>query len=90
MLTPEEDAIEKAGGPQAVAKLLGKSVQAVCFWRDGKRRFPVELIPLLEKASGVRRWAFRPDDWHQIWPELQGAEGAPPIKDATAEVKDAA
>lgn len=22
-------------------------------------------------------WDLRPDDWHRIWPELIGAEGAP-------------
>lgn len=27
----------------------------------------------------VRRWDLRPNDWHRIWPELIGAEGAPPI-----------
>ena len=30
-------------------------------------------------ASGgtVKRWDLRPDDWHRIWPELIGADGAP-------------
>lgn len=27
----------------------------------------------------VRRWDLRPKDWHRIWPELIGADGAPPI-----------
>jgi hypothetical protein len=27
----------------------------------------------------VARWDLRPDDWHRIWPELIGAEGAPPL-----------
>lgn len=70
-------AIEKAGGPTKVAALLGCSVQAVCFYRDGKRSFPVERCATLETASGIRRWDMRPDDWHLIWPELVGSPGAP-------------
>lgn len=31
---------------------------------------------------GVRRWDLRPDDWHRIWPELIGAEGAPGVPEA--------
>lgn len=36
----------------------------------------------------VRRWDLRPADWHRIWPELIGAEGAPVLP--TEEVRDAA
>ena len=28
-------------------------------------------------AGAVRRWDLRPDDWHRIWPELIGTDGAP-------------
>jgi hypothetical protein len=44
---------------------------------------PVNCVAL-EAASGllVRRWHLRPDDWHRIWPELIGAEGAPEIQEA--------
>lgn len=79
-------AIEIAGGPAEVSRLLGVTVQAVCFWRDGKREFPAEHCAVLEAASkyGVRRWELRPADWHRIWPELVGADGAPPV--APAEV----
>lgn len=27
----------------------------------------------------LRRWHLRPKDWHEIWPELIGLEGAPPV-----------
>lgn len=27
----------------------------------------------------VPEWQLRPEDWHLIWPELVGAEGAPAI-----------
>lgn len=34
-----------------------------------------------ERMSGgaLRRWALRPRDWHEIWPELIDAKGAPRI-----------
>lgn len=35
----------------------------------------------MEAATGrnVMRWDLRPDDWHRHWPELIGADGAPPV-----------
>ena len=27
----------------------------------------------------VAEWDLRPDDWHLIWPELIGSEGAPAV-----------
>jgi DNA-binding transcriptional regulator YdaS (Cro superfamily) len=91
MSTVEARLIEAAGGPAAVASLVRRSVQAACFWRDGKRQLPVEFIPVLEAAAGnrVRRWELRPDDWHRIWPELIGADGAPEVPKAE-EARDAA
>lgn len=90
-------AVELCGGPTKVAAALRCSAQAVCFWRDGRRRLPVEHIPLLERLSAnrVRRWDFRPLDWWDIWPELIGAEGAPPVPPpdpmpTKEEVRDAA
>lgn len=35
----------------------------------------------LEPADAL--WDLRPDDWHRIWPELIGADGAPPVIDPT-------
>ena len=77
-------AIEAAGGPSKVAKELGVTVQAVCFWRDGKREMPPEYCATLERMGEgrVTRKQMRPDDWHLIWPELSGAEGAPEPKPA--------
>ncbi len=73
-----KEAVEAAGGPSAVAELLGVSVQAVCFWRDGKRSFPPEFCAPLEKAcnGSVSRSDMRPSDWSRIWPELVGADAA--------------
>ena len=38
-----------------------------------------ETCVLIEhnSAGRVRRWHLRPADWHRIWPELIGAQGAP-------------
>ena len=51
-----------------------------------------------EAATGgaVMRWDLRPTDWHRIWPELIGADGAPDVPEpvtqpgALDEVRDAA
>ncbi|HNB45102.1 MAG TPA: hypothetical protein PLL72_12955 [Burkholderiaceae bacterium] len=29
----------------------------------------------------VSEWVLRPNDWWLIWPELVGAEGAPPVSE---------
>ena len=91
-MSPIRHAIEKAGGPTKVAAELGVSAQAVCFWRDAKRSFPVEHCARMEAltSGAVRRWDLRPDDWHRIWPELIGAEGAPDVPTLATEVSDAA
>lgn len=39
----------------------------------------------------VPEWDLRPRDWHLIWPELVGAQGAPAVPDPSAlELRDAA
>lgn len=52
-------------------------------WRHGYagRRPSPEFATAIERATecAVRRWDTRPDDWHLIWPELIGAEGAPEV-----------
>lgn len=93
-----KSAIERAGGPSSVAAALGVSVQAVCFWRDGKRQFPTEHGAALERLSGasVRRWDLWPTTWHLIWPELMQSPDAPAITvesgaaQQSTEVRDAA
>lgn len=51
-----------------------------------------ELSVHIERATGrrVARWNLRPSDWHLIWPELIGAEGAPPVPVEQVEARDAA
>jgi hypothetical protein len=33
----------------------------------------------LRSGREVAEWDSRPGDWHLIWPELVGTEGAPPV-----------
>ncbi len=71
-MTPIFKAVELLGGPTKVAALLGVTTQAVCFWRDGERKFPIEHCATVEQATSgvVTRRDLRPDDWAAIWPEL--------------------
>ena len=44
---------------------------------------PAEAVRLEQESGGnVRRWHLRTNDWHLIWPELIGADGAPPVPEA--------
>lgn len=58
------------GGPQLVYQ-----------WASGVRAVPIERCVPIERATGgqVRRWDLRPNDWHELWPELIGTKGAPSI-----------
>jgi DNA-binding transcriptional regulator YdaS (Cro superfamily) len=82
MQTALDKAASHCGGLSKLATELGVSSQVLTNWRA--RGVPIERCAELEEASGktVRRWELRPDDWHRIWPELIGAEGAPAIAEA--------
>lgn len=60
-----------------------KSDIQVRQWRHGYagRRPSPEYATAIEIATDrqVRRWDTRPEDWYRIWPELIGAEDAPPV-----------
>lgn len=75
-----DEAIEVCGGMSALARAIGVTPPAVHEWRGGRRPVPVERCVQIERATNgaVRRWTLRPTDWHRIWPELIGTEGAPP------------
>ncbi|MEN9316500.1 MAG: hypothetical protein RIS35_2893 [Pseudomonadota bacterium] len=46
---------------------------------------PALCVQIERATSGaVRRWDLRPDDWHLIWPELVGTEGAPEVRQGVA------
>jgi DNA-binding transcriptional regulator YdaS (Cro superfamily) len=66
------DVINIYGNVTKTAIAIGASVQAVCFWRDGKREInPAMCVKIEQVTCGkVTRQDLRPDDWQQIWPEL--------------------
>jgi DNA-binding transcriptional regulator YdaS (Cro superfamily) len=78
-------------GQACLARLLQVAPATVNQWARGHRPVPVERCAAIERATSgvVRRWDLRPDDWHLIWPELVGTEGAPAVADVQ-EVADAA
>jgi DNA-binding transcriptional regulator YdaS (Cro superfamily) len=79
---------EETGRAAAMAGRVGLSSQFLYQIARGKRPCPADHVPAVEAASDgqVRRWELRPRDWHRIWPELVGAEGAPavPAKESDA------
>ena len=75
-MNPIARAVQILGGPAKVAVLLGVSTQAVCFWRDELRKFPIEYCLAIESATNgaVTRQDIRPDDYWLIWPDLKAPE----------------
>jgi hypothetical protein len=73
--------IDRLGGTAKVAARVGVRQASVSGWRVSGipelRR--IELGADIELACGIPRWEQRPNDWHRIWPELVGREGAPPV-----------
>lgn len=80
-------ACELMGGVSEVARRLGVKPPTVHQWATGARPVPAHMAPSIEAACmpAVRRWDLRPDDWHRIWPELIGAEGAPAVPEPAAQ-----
>lgn len=87
-------AISVAGGAASLARKLGVSTQAICFYRDEKRRLPEALGARIEALGArvealpgglVTRKTLFPDTWHVVWPELAATEEkVPPALDAQA------
>lgn len=73
------------GNGIALAQALGIPPSYLSQMANADRAVTPERASKIEAATGgaVRRWDVRPTDWHLIWPELVGAEGAPPIQQPT-------
>lgn len=71
-MNPIQKSISIVGSASALARSIGVTPQAVCFWRDGLRGIPAERCAAIERATGgqVTRKDLRPNDWQEIWPEL--------------------
>ena len=73
-------AIDAAGGVGKLAEAIGVTQTAVSNWRARSSVPAVHGAAIEAAAKGeVKRWDLFPDDWHRIWPELIGAEGAPEV-----------
>ncbi|MNV61353.1 hypothetical protein D3C71_1538560 [compost metagenome] len=73
-------AISVAGSAASLARHLGVSTQAICFYRDGKRRLPEALGARIEALTGgkVTRKTLFPGTWRLVWPELVDSEEKQP------------
>ncbi len=76
------------GGMAAFASRLGITpvyLSQLAARQNGRLPSPELCVRMeVESARVVRRWHLRPDDWHRIWPELIGADGAPPVPENEA------
>ena len=71
-----------------IAAKLGIAPAYLSQIASGTRNAHPALAREIEDAcrvGAVRRWDLRPDDWHRIWPELIGTEGAPPLPEPAAQ-----
>ena len=59
------------GEATAAAKAAGTSVGYLKQVAYGNKRPSGEKASAIERATGISRITFRPDDWHLIWPELK-------------------
>lgn len=65
----------------AAAQALGINAQFLYQCLTGRRAMEPKMAVRLERNTNqrVRRWQVRQADWHEVWPELVGTEGAPPV-----------
>lgn len=72
------------GNGKTLADALGIPLSYLSQMASGDRAVTPERASAIERATSkqVMRWDVRPSDWHQIWPELVGADGAPPVPQA--------
>ena len=75
---------QQRGRTQALARDLDVSGSLITHWAALRKAVSAERCVPIERATdnAVRRWDLRPDDWHCIWPELIGADGAPDVPTA--------
>lgn len=77
---------DRHGAQTELANKVGCPPQLMWQWAHGRRPVPVARAPSIELATErqVMRWDLRPDDWHLLWPELIGQEGAPAVPQPAA------
>lgn len=75
---------QQRGRVTTLAESLKVSGSLVTQWASGKPVSAERCVEIERATAGeVMRWDLRPKDWHLVWPELIGTEGAPtPAKQA--------
>ena len=64
--------LEQRGAASDLAERLGVPPVSVSHWSRKQRTIPIVRCVQIEKLTNgaVTRKDLRPDDWHEIWPEL--------------------
>lgn len=80
-----KDYVAERGATAALARQIGAQPQLMWQWASGVRVVPIERCVPIERATdgAVTRRDLRPDDWHEIWPELAFSEPNPPLTSAS-------
>ena len=67
------------GRAARLSRSVGQSSAYLSQMAAGLRPVRPDVAVAIEQATRreVTRWDLRPVDWHRIWPELIGADGAP-------------
>lgn len=75
-----------------LASLAGYHEQYLYQCLTGRRSMdPKEAVRVERVTRGrLRRWHLCAKDWHEVWPELIGAEGAPAVPLLSEGARDAA
>ena len=79
-----KDYVAERGVTAALARQIGAQPQLMWQWASGVRPVPLERCVAIERATdgAVTRIDLRPDDWHEIWPELAISEEKQPLPSA--------
>ena len=80
-----KDYVADRGGIARLARQVGAQSQLMWQWSSGVRPVPIERCVSIERATdgAVSRIDLRPDDWHEIWPELADSVQNAPIPSAS-------
>ena len=64
------------GASRRMARALGAYASDISNWAAGRRKPGVAVCVAIELHTNgaVTRRDLRPDDWQDIWPELDGAQ----------------
>lgn len=72
MKTGIESAVNYFGSQSALASQLGVKQQSLQLWYSGKRSVPIKRCVQIERLTNgaVTRKDLRPDDYHEIWTDI--------------------